>query len=153
MLKHYKIKEIKIDELPPLLKLYKCLPKKNNPATGKPKLNNAWNEICQDKKVNCFGIYDKSRLISTCILTIIPNITHGARPYALIENVVTHPDYRRKGLGTAVLRYAQNYAWQHDCYKVMLLTGKKDAGTLTFYKKAGFKQGIKTGFISYPDII
>ena len=89
-------------------------------------------------------------LVSTCTLTMIPNLTRMGRPYGLIENVVTHPDYRKQGLGTQVLRYALNIAWEHGCYKVMLMTGSKREETLLFYEKVGFKRDIKTGFVAYP---
>ena len=77
-------------------------------------------------------------------------MTRGARPYGIIENVVTHPDDRRQGIGTLVLNYALNLAWQQDCYKVMLLTSSKREETLHFYERAGFKRGVKTGFIALP---
>jgi GNAT superfamily N-acetyltransferase len=89
-------------------------------------------------------------LVASCTLTIIPNLTRGARPYGLIENVITHVDYRRRGFGTKLLQHALGVAWDHACYKVMLLTGRKDEGVFRFYKEAGFQRGLKTGFIAYP---
>jgi GNAT superfamily N-acetyltransferase len=80
----------------------------------------------------------------------VPNLTRGARPYGLIENVVTHPDWRGRGIGTAVLHHALNLAWDADCYKVMLLTGRTDEATLGFYERAGFAGGEKTGFVARP---
>jgi GNAT superfamily N-acetyltransferase len=78
-------------------------------------------------------------------LVVIKNLTRGASPYALIEGVVTHPDYRNRGIGTRLLRLAQEMAREIGCYKVMLLTGRENA--IPFYEKAGFSRGSKTGFI------
>jgi GNAT superfamily N-acetyltransferase len=92
----------------------------------------------------------EGQLVASCALTIVPNLTRGARPYGLIENVVTHAEYRRRGLGTAVLRHGCEVAWRAGCYKVMLLTGSRDPGVLGFYEAAGFLKDVKTGFIRYP---
>lgn len=85
-------------------------------------------------------------LVSSCTLAIIPNLTRGARPYGVIENVVTHPGYRRRGLGRGVLQAALNTAWGANCYKVLLATGSKRETTLRFYEGAGFSRGGKTYF-------
>lgn len=90
------------------------------------------------------GISDGS-LVAACTLVVIPNLTRGAKPYALIENVVTHADYRGRGFGKQMLRAAVEAAWQCGCYKVMLMTGSKRPSTLAFYVAAGFEQS-KTGF-------
>jgi GNAT superfamily N-acetyltransferase len=84
--------------------------------------------------------------VSTCTLSVIANLTRGARPYGVIENVVTHPEHRRKGLGHAVLRAAMESAWSTGCYKVMLATGSRHEETLRFYERAGFMRGGKTFF-------
>lgn len=84
-------------------------------------------------------------MVASCTLVVIPNLTRGGRSYALIENVVTHIDYRNRGFGKALLAAATERAWGEDCYKVMLLTGSKNPTTLAFYASAGFEQ-TKTGF-------
>lgn len=66
-------------------------------------------------------------------------------PYALIENVVTHPDQRNAGHGKAILAEAATLAWAAHCYKVMLLTGSQRPAVHSFYLSAGFEQS-KTGF-------
>ena len=85
------------------------------------------------------------RMLASCTLVVIPNITRGGKPYALIENVVTHEAARGRGHGKAMLGAAVERAWQHDCYKVMLLTGSENPATHAFYRTAGFEQS-KTGF-------
>jgi GNAT superfamily N-acetyltransferase len=84
-------------------------------------------------------------LRASCTLIVIPNLTKGGIPYALIENVVTHQQFRNQGLGKQVLGHAADAAWQAGCYKIMLLTGSKKPETLQFYRSAGFEQS-KVGF-------
>lgn len=84
-------------------------------------------------------------LLASCTLVVIPNLTRGGKPYGLIENVVTHADARRTGLGRQVLHFATEQAWDLGCYKVMLLTGADRPDNHAFYAAAGFEQS-KTGF-------
>ena len=62
------------------------------------------------------------RLVSSCTLVVVPNLTRGGRPYGLVENVVTHADHRQQGHGQSLLRHATQAAWAAGCYKLMLLT-------------------------------
>ena len=89
--------------------------------------------------------YVGDRLVGSCALVVIPNLTRGGRPYGLIENVVTHAAARRRGHGQAMLASAVEQAWHFGCYKVMLLTGSNNPSTLRFYQSVGFEQ-TKTGF-------
>ena len=89
------------------------------------------------------------RIVSSVTLLVIENLTHNLRPYALIENVVTHTDYRGRGYAAALMDAASEIAKQNDCYKIMLLTGSKKESTLRFYERCGFLKNIKTGFIKW----
>lgn len=44
-------------------------------------------------------------LTATCMLAIIPNLASGARPFGVIEHVVTLKHSRRRGHGRLVLEY------------------------------------------------
>ncbi|MEX0338531.1 MAG: GNAT family N-acetyltransferase [Arenibacterium sp.] len=75
------------------------------------------------------------RAIAT--LHVLPNMTNGAPPYALLENVVTAPGFERRALARAVIEAAISRAWAADAYKIMLLTGR-ETGAKGFYEKLGF---------------
>jgi GNAT superfamily N-acetyltransferase len=88
--------------------------------------------------------------VSSCVLFVLPNLSRGARPFGLIENVVTRRDRRSRGYATALLGRILAFAWEADCYKVMLLTGRADPGVHRLYAKAGLLAGVKTGYVAYP---
>ena len=79
----------------------------------------------------------------------MPNLTHGPRPYAWVENVVTHSDYRGRGLATACLDRAKEIAEKANCYRLVLMTGSKLDSTLKFYENAGYDRTEKTAFIQH----
>ncbi len=137
-------------DLEDLLSLYKHLNRDDPSLELTPPLIDQWRSILANPMIHYFVVEMAGQLVSSCTITIIPNLTRQARPYGVIENVVTHQDYRGRGLGTRVLEAALRSAWQQGCYKVMLMTGSKREETLRFYERAGFKRGEKTAFLARP---
>ena len=142
------IREIKDNELSELLALYTHLHELGIPDYSN-QLQNTWAAIMGDKNHHIIVCEVDGKLVSSCVCVIIPNLTRNIRPYAFIENVVTHADYRGKGCATACLNYAKELAVKADCYKMMLLTGSKNERTLNFYKRAGYNCTDKTAFIQW----
>ena len=141
------IRLIKHNELRKLLDLYTHFENGDPCLNDSEQLSSLWDMIYHDPSLHYIVAVSNEELISTCTITIIKNLTRNARPYGLIENVVTHRDHRNKGHGNGVLQKAISIANEKNCYKVMLLTGSKSEETLRFYEHAGFLRGIKTGFI------
>jgi len=121
-----------------------------DPVLPASELQAVWRRMLGNESMHCFVIELDGQLAATCTLVVVPNLTRSARPYGFIENVVTHRDYRRRGLGTAVLQAALDLAWSQGCYKVMLMTGSREAGTHAFYAEAGFQAGEKTAYVARP---
>lgn len=143
------ITEARLADLPALLTLYRHLNTSDPIIEIDDKIEAQWRSMLADANTHIVFARTGSdgRPISTCVLSIIPNLTRGGRPYALIENVVTLPDFRKRGIGTRVLLYAQELAWSANCYKVQLMTSRKEPEVLSFYVSAGFTAGEKTGFV------
>lgn len=147
-----RVRAMRKDELDQLLQLYTHMhDKPDAPLPPDEQLGPLWDEIVANPMLYYFVGEVDGKLVCSCTMAIIPNLTRGARPYGLIENVVTHRDYRKRGYGTRILQHALRVAWEQNCYKVMLLTGRKDEATLRFYDRAGFKRGVKTGYIAHPE--
>ena len=144
------IRELTTSELPALLELYKHLHATDDPLPSQDEVDRVWTTIQQDPNLKYFGVFEEDVLVSSCTLNIIPNLTRSCRPYGVIENVVTHADVRRQGHGQRVLKHALADAWSCGCYKVMLLTGRKDEGTCEFYESAGFDRNAKQAFLAKP---
>lgn len=127
--------------------MYKHLNPADPDLKGTDYINKLWEEIFSDPNRYYIVVEEDGRLVSSCTLIIINNLTRSGRPFGLIENVVTNKEYRKKGYGTAILHKAVEIAKENNCYKVVLLTGRKEESVLRFYERAGFEKGIKTGFI------
>lgn len=110
-------------------------------------VKHVWEHILADENYHIIVAEEDGQIVSSCTCVVVPNLTHGGRPYARVENVVTHPDYRGRGLATACLNYARELAVKAGCYNMALLTGSKRESTLKFYENAGYNQNEKTGFI------
>lgn len=139
------IREINSGDYNGLMELYLHLHETDIPDYEKAK--QTWEHILADKNYHIVVAEEDGKLVSSCTVVVVPNLTRGVRPYARVENVVTHADYRGKGLATACLNRAREIAAEAGCYNIALLTGAKDENTLKFYENAGFKRGEKTGFI------
>ena len=147
------IRELDRSELPSLLELYEHLHSVDDPLPAVEVVEAIWDEIQRSPGVKYYGAFVDGALVSSCSLVLIPNLTRGCRPYAVIEQVVTNTDYRRRGLGKAVLQHALAAAWSAGCYKVMLLTGRKDEGVYRFYESAGFDRNAKQAFLARPPAV
>lgn len=142
------VREARKEDLNALLELYLFLHENRIPESS-DHLERTWDQIIEDRNHHLIVNDVDGQIVSSCVCVIIPNLTRSIRPYAFVENVVTHADYRGKGYASECLDYAKRIAEQENCYKMMLLTGSKTADTMCFYEKAGYNSNDKTAFIQW----
>ena len=103
---------------------------------------NLWRNLLdkfeKDENMHLLVIEEDGKVVSSIQMAVIESLTHNVRPFAVIENVVTHSSYRNKGYASALLEKASEIARGHGCYKVFLETGSNKESTLNFYRNNGF---------------
>ncbi len=144
------IREAQKDDLKAILELYLFLHEAEVPKTT-AHLIQVWDKIITDSDHHLIVYELEGQIIASYVCVIIPNLTRNVRPYAFVENVVTHVDFRGRGYATACLNHAKEIAKKANCYKMMLLTGSKNPRTLAFYEKAGYNSSDKTAFVQWID--
>jgi GNAT superfamily N-acetyltransferase len=140
----FRIRPAAQGDLPALLALYRHL-NADDPEIAPDIATERFAEITGRPGMTVMIGVSGETLTSSVTLVVIPNLTRSGAPYALIENVVTNAEHRKRGHARALIANAFERAWSSGCYKVMLLTGSKEQSTLKFYEGCGFTQN-KTGF-------
>lgn len=78
---------------------------------------------------------DDKEVLGTVSLLVKPGFTHGGRAAAIIEDVITRPEYRHVGVASLLIKYAISYCRQRNFYKIILNCRKE---LEPFYAKFGF---------------
>ena len=100
------VREVKESELSELLKLYLYLHEESVPEMTEH-LRDTWTAIMQDENHHIIVKEADGKIVSSCVCVIIPNLTRNIRPYAFVENVVPHGDYRGNGYATERLNHVE----------------------------------------------
>ncbi|HNY29261.1 MAG TPA: GNAT family N-acetyltransferase [Fibrobacteria bacterium] len=133
------------DDLPGLLELYRQLTP-DDPPLEPSKARDIWRTIESNDDLRYFVAVDGRDVVSSCNIAIVPNLTRSGASWAIIENVVTHEAWRRRGIARRLMGMAIDFAKARGCYKVCLLSNHTRAEAHAFYESLGFSGTAKVGF-------
>lgn len=72
--------------------------------------------------------------------TVIASVMVGHDGHrGIVYYVASHPDYQRKGLGSAAMRAAEGWLRQHGVWKLNLLVRAENQAVKSFYEKLGYE--------------
>jgi GNAT superfamily N-acetyltransferase len=133
-------------DLPSLLELFAA--SEVSPAIQPlERAEKVWRETLERSGIYVFVSDEGERVAATCMLITAPNLLRQGRGHAFLENVVTHPELRGTGHGSAVVRAALAQAWADDCHHVLMQSGRPDPRVHRFYERLGFVPGRRTAYV------
>ncbi len=82
---------------------------------------------------------DGTCVVGTLVLLIVPNLSHRASPWVLLENLMVDEGFRGKGLGRMLIDHAISKARDARCYKIVLMSDTRREDAHRFYRHMGFE--------------
>jgi ribosomal protein S18 acetylase RimI-like enzyme len=136
-------------DVPALLDLYAELHPADLPPSADTALD-VWRAIEAQRGRTVLVAVSAGTVVGTVDCAVLPNLTRGARPFMLVENVVVTAGCRRMGVGSALLEAVVSLARQTDCYKVQLMSRAERHAAHAFYESRGFG-AVAQGYRRYLD--
>ena len=82
---------------------------------------------------------ENGAICGTMLGIVTDDFCYDLQPIMYIENVVTHSDYRRMGIGKKMFEYMENFAKEKNCYYAELCSSLNRLEAHIFYEKIGYE--------------
>ena len=79
-------------------------------------------------------------IVGTFALLIMENLAHMGAPSGVVEDVVVRGDWRGKGVGKQMMRFAMDRCRERGCYKLALSSNLRREAAHRFYDGLGFRR-------------
>jgi N-acetylglutamate synthase-like GNAT family acetyltransferase len=147
------VREAVLSDLPRLLVLMQQLSTggarpevKVEPVT--PRHEAVLAELIASPSCHLLVVEDGGQVLATCALYIVPNLSHGAASWAIVENVVVDESCRSKGYGERLMVEAERIAQDAGAYRLSLMSNMLRGDAHRFYARIGY-QPSHQGFTKY----
>lgn len=108
------------------------------PAPGEAHAR-AFAEIGRNPHYRLLVIEDAGRVVGTTALLIVPNLSAGGRPRAIVENVVVDAQARGRCYGERLMAYCRAEAEAAHCFKLQLASNNRRTAAHRFYERLGYE--------------
>jgi GNAT superfamily N-acetyltransferase len=135
-----KIYEATGRDLPSILALYTHLGMDDGSILTLKEAKRIFNRIKTYPDYKLYIARVDEEIVGTFALIIMDNIGHMGALSGIVEDVVVHPDYRRKGIGRRMMEFAMDYCRKKGCYKMTLSSNLNRIDAHRFYRSLGFKK-------------
>jgi GNAT superfamily N-acetyltransferase len=96
--------------------------------------------VLTDPDQRVLVVEDGGRLVGSAHVMMLRHIGRSLSRSAVVEGVVVDAEYRRRGVGAALMRAAADAAREAGCYKLTLTSNLARTGAHRFYSRLGWKR-------------
>lgn len=127
-------------DLPEILELYRQLDPEDRQVLEFGEVESIFETINKYPDYHVYVACRDSKMLGTFSLLIVDKIAHLGARFGIVEDVVVGAEWRGKGVGSQLMRFAMQKCQEAQCYKLVLSSNKIRGDAHKFYVKLGFKQ-------------
>jgi GNAT superfamily N-acetyltransferase len=138
-----KVREAKSDDFAALLRLLDQMDESMYAGRGHASegdIRAVYEGVLANRDQRLLVAEDGGRLVGSAHVMVLRHIGRSLPRSAVVEGVVVDPEYRRKGVGAALMRAAAETAREAGCYKLTLTSNLARTGAHRFYSRLGWKR-------------
>jgi predicted N-acetyltransferase YhbS len=132
------IRQATAQDIPRIVELYEELTEEKIEISSET-AQRVFSEIVSLPQQEFLIAEENGLVVGSLFVHIIPNLSHHAQPWAILENMIVDSRYRRLGIGRLLLVSALDFSRQAGCFKAQLLSHKKRREAHQFYRDLGFE--------------
>jgi ribosomal protein S18 acetylase RimI-like enzyme len=126
------------DDLDAILNLYGELEKGNRLALSAADF--IFKKLGRYPNYKIYVAVIEGKTIGTFSLLIMDNLAHMGMPSGIVENVVVHSEWRRRGIARQMMAFAMELSRKARCYKLVLSSDLNREVAHRFYEAIGFER-------------
>ena len=126
-------------DLPEILELYRQLGPQDDQVLNMADAERIFENISKYPDYHLYVARHNGRILGTFVLLIVDKIAHMGARIGIVEDVVVASEWRRKGIGSQMMRFAMQKCREAACYKLILSSNRIRADAHRFYEKLGFR--------------
>lgn len=89
---------------------------------------------------------EDNKLVGSVMGIICEELYGDCKPFLVIEDLIVDDNYRKKGIGKALMTEIERHAVAYNCYQILLITENSRIDTIAFYESIGFNPNTHKGF-------
>ena len=93
-------------------------------------------ELLADERTLFLAAFEDSTPIGFVLAHVLPR-RHGDPAHLFVYEIGVHDEFRRKGVGTALMQRLAELARENDLRDAFVLTNESNAGAMAFYEAIG----------------
>ncbi len=107
---------------------------------GEGEIRTLYEAILADADQRLLVAEDGGRIVGSAHVMVLRHFDRSLSRSAVVVGVIVDPEFRRGGVGAALMRAAADAAREAGCYKLSLTSNVARSGAHRFYSRLGWKR-------------
>lgn len=140
------IKAIETDDLQALADLYYDL---TGIHSNLPIMQDKFHKMQIDSDYLLLGAKLDNILVGSLMAIFCMDLVGDCKDFILVENVIVHKEYRKKGIGRSLMAYIEKLAFERQVYFIQFVSSAHRVDAHHFYESIGYRMEDARGFRKY----
>ena len=122
-------------DLPELARLYRQF---RGEESSVEDMRKTYRKLRKNRNYTLLGVREGGTLVGSVVGILCEELYGSCRPFMVVEDMVVDQVYRRRGIGSMLMRSIEQEARLNSCSYIMLVTDASRREALGFYEYLGY---------------